>query len=481
MDSSTARPDAMVTVDSAELAQAVRRLKLVLRRKAQKRADARLYVIGGRLVIETDEGRMEVLASGEFGTSVRIQAVHLLRIGSQDRGSRPVTLAFDGEWLEVSDGRSRFRCSAEAADGVPRRDASERSMQQSLQITPPVEPSPNAVLPFEQEVERPRIETSHPSPSRRSETTLPRTNDDTLAPGSRESGDVFVQRAIELLHAVIGARLCSAAAMVSIAKVLHRLRRIPSDVGVGAITITVTGPRRWQGEVETYFWWDVSVEGSSVVVSSGGHFYRKSSGGDSFRSFSWQWSPGEAPLVRDYADRLCIVPGLESFALGIPDVSSGGYSVAVEDGDNDLLANEEDGETGEGIGEPAGRTGPTSPVEITQGPELVRYGPLIAFPLDPDERDLVIALDDSELDGNEPVDGYDFDGDSCSRCGVELNTKALAIDGRIRGEAMWGMFCASCYEIDGAGLGTGHGQLYARQRNGEWLLIAGFPSESQDT
>ena len=36
--------------------------------------------------------------------------------------------------------------------------------------------------------------------------------------------------------------------------------------------------------------------------------------------------------------------------------------------------------------------------------------------------------------------------------------------------------CASCFELKGSGIGWGRGQLYAKQADGTWRLVAGFQS-----
>jgi hypothetical protein len=39
--------------------------------------------------------------------------------------------------------------------------------------------------------------------------------------------------------------------------------------------------------------------------------------------------------------------------------------------------------------------------------------------------------------------------------------------------------CVDCFNDRGVGIGFGKGQLYARQPNGDWRLVAGFQPEDE--
>ena len=67
------------------------------------------------------------------------------------------------------------------------------------------------------------------------------------------------------------------------------------DLGV---TVQVTGPRREFGEIETWHYWEVAVEGDRLSISSGGHFHQPSTGGDSFTTMNWTGSARGAHQVR---------------------------------------------------------------------------------------------------------------------------------------------------------------------------------------
>src|SRR5258708_32600326 len=104
------------------------------------------------------------------------------------------------------------------------------------------------------------------------------------------------------------------AELVSVAKMQHVLSRLPRVTQDVAITVSVLGPRRKFGEIETYHWWDICVAEGELSLSSGGHFRRPSTGGDRFRTMNWIAPPGEAPEVDDYLESLTIVPDVKSFA-----------------------------------------------------------------------------------------------------------------------------------------------------------------------
>lgn len=97
---------------------------------------------------------------------------------------------------------------------------------------------------------------------------------------------------------------------------------------------------------------------------------------------------------------------------------------------------------------------------------------------DRSEEGLADLIDEAEV-GRRPAE-YAFGIESCSLCCIDLSERALALDGRIRGKAMWMHMCARCFQRSGAGLGCGCGQLYARQPNGSWRLVAGFTDNGSD-
>jgi hypothetical protein len=115
---------------------------------------------------------------------------------------------------------------------------------------------------------------------------------------------------------------------------------VASDIEV---TVSVSSPRRKFDEIETWHWWEVATEGERLSISSGGHFYRPSTGGDSFTTMTWTAIPEEASDLEDYRESLWMVPDVRSFHDGVAsiDFAVGGYTVEVTDEDNALLGDDE--------------------------------------------------------------------------------------------------------------------------------------------
>ena len=150
----------------------------------------------------------------------------------------------------------------------------------------------------------------------------------------------LVAAAIDLLDKIARANFIRPAELVSVAKALHLLKRLPqvTDVDI-AIRVSLTGPRRCFGDHEIYHYWTVESRGLSIHIYSGGHFYRQSTGGDSFTSFQWDAVPGEEPDYANHLDQLHIVDDARPFPLEVEalDLSEPGFTLEVEDQDNPLL------------------------------------------------------------------------------------------------------------------------------------------------
>ena len=89
----------------------------------------------------------------------------------------------------------------------------------------------------------------------------------------------LLRAAATLLNKVAEAKTTKPAQVVSVAKLQHAislLPEVPSDIEV---TVSVSSPRRNFDDIETWHWWEVAIEGERLSISSGGHFYRPSTGG----------------------------------------------------------------------------------------------------------------------------------------------------------------------------------------------------------
>jgi hypothetical protein len=147
-----------------------------------------------------------------------------------------------------------------------------------------------------------------------------------------------------LLKKIVAFAKLSPAKLVSVAKVQHVLSRLPRATPDLDVTISVIGPRHNFDEVETWHYWDIAIEGEQLSVSSGGHYYHPSTGGDSFTTMNWIAVPHESTVCEDYRDQLWMVPDVQSFPEGVAaiDFASCRYKVEISDPGNTLLSEAEE-------------------------------------------------------------------------------------------------------------------------------------------
>jgi hypothetical protein len=146
-----------------------------------------------------------------------------------------------------------------------------------------------------------------------------------------------------LLNKVAATKLLRPAELVSLAKLQHVFSRLPKVTLGLDVSVSVISPRREFGEIETYHWWDIAVEGECLSISSRGHFYRPSTGGDTFTTMTWAIVPGERADFADYREGLAIVPDVQSFPDAVTSMDFGrGYKAEITDPDNPLLEELED-------------------------------------------------------------------------------------------------------------------------------------------
>lgn len=67
--------------------------------------------------------------------------------------------------------------------------------------------------------------------------------------------------------------------------------------------------------------------------------------------------------------------------------------------------------------------------------------------------------------------------EECDLCSSNILTGHFFADCNIPGTEAWGYLCSVCIEKRQVQIGWGNGQLYQRQTNDKWLLVAGFPEE----
>jgi hypothetical protein len=154
-----------------------------------------------------------------------------------------------------------------------------------------------------------------------------------------EDDHTLIEAARSLLWKVMRSDTAQPAQLVSVAKLSHALTRLPRVTDGVGIHVSVCGPRRNFDEIETFHWWEVTLDCGHLSMSSGGHFYQPSTGGDTFTTMEWSAYPGEQSTLKYYGDKVWMVPDLWSYAEGVARVNfaAGGHSVEVMDDHNPLL------------------------------------------------------------------------------------------------------------------------------------------------
>jgi hypothetical protein len=277
----------------------------------------------------------------------------------------------------------------------------------------------------------------------------------------------LLQAATNLLKRVAAAETLRPAELVSVAKLLHVLSILPRVTSDLEVTVQVTGPRREFGEIETLHYWEVAVEGERLSISSGGHFFQPSTGGDSFTTMIWAAIPEEFSDLDDYRQSLWMVPDVLWFpdAVAGVDFASGGYKIRVIDEDNSLLEDDEDPNEEGSDGEP----GDIEEEDLSGNRKTPRTWSL--SPIDALEERLASTVDADDVDASEPA--YAYGVENCQFCCCPPNRRGVFVDGWLRGHLTTGNMCANCFDSRGEGIGWGQGQLYARQPDSRWRRVAG--------
>lgn len=290
---------------------------------------------------------------------------------------------------------------------------------------------------------------------------------------------VLARHASDLLNKLMQAPWVRPAERVTIAKLQHALLRLPRISDLEWINLTLSSPRKSFGEIETYHWWEIEHDSGTFTLRSGGHFHRPSTGGDSFTAMTWSISSGEESDYADFLDDLWMVPDAASFQESVQrlDLSGSGYSLMLTDEANTCLGemgdedeDEDDDEDDNGTTEDEESEGD---VEGSEDADMKNNGgPFQLLPVDEDERDLLKFINHDEVAAQEA--DYAHGAETCDQCDCDLNARGFYVDGRLCGEMMWANLCIPCFKRCGEGVGWGSGQLYARQSNGNWRLVAGF-------
>lgn len=145
----------------------------------------------------------------------------------------------------------------------------------------------------------------------------------------------LVASALKLLRKVALAKITKPGQLKTVASLAHILTKFPEVPDCGFISLMVNSPSHKFGEISTFHYWEVKVDGKTLTLSSGGNFSRPGIA-DSFTSMTWDASPNASPDFYDYRESLRMVPDVKSFPEGIEGISfsEGGYSLEMYDDEN---------------------------------------------------------------------------------------------------------------------------------------------------
>lgn len=170
-------------------------------------------------------------------------------------------------------------------------------------------------------------------------------NDNTGSYVFSDNDHAIISTVKELLWKTARCKRITAAQLEVIAQALQIVELLPAEIPSQDMQVQITGPRRMFGTHEIYHWWHVEIECEVVTVTSGGHFYRPETGGDSFTAMAWRACPNFATEHYDYLDNLSIVDDAQPFDVEIKsiDFSQNEYVIEVyKDGEEILNCYEED-------------------------------------------------------------------------------------------------------------------------------------------
>lgn len=135
----------------------------------------------------------------------------------------------------------------------------------------------------------------------------------------------------QLLAKVIVSPLINESERKILYSIGERLDRLPEVSPSIDADLSVVGPRRRFEDREIYHHWTVKVLDEELSFKSGGHFYRPSTGGDSFTSFSWILLPGQRSECLDYSEGLTLGDDARPIGTAINDLdlTAPGFEVEV--------------------------------------------------------------------------------------------------------------------------------------------------------
>jgi hypothetical protein len=247
--------------------------------------------------------------------------------------------------------------------------------------------------------------------------------------------------------------------LAALAKLMLGLKRLPLVTPGLNVRLTLST----EGEVESR-WWDVHLTEDQFAVEWTG-WVTGPFGSDSISGEPFEAEPGQAPCGSLWEQEwLSELPGIAEWA-----------DVEIEDESQDseldwehddcrvfvqaLMRDEDDQADGED--------------EEDERDEEDEWDDALR---DPSKS--LASLVDLERARREPT--FANPSERCDLCSVRLADDEYFIDGAVKGAGTWANMCPQCHLERGEGIGWGFGQLFMRQEDGSWLMVAGFRPDDPD-
>ena len=140
-----------------------------------------------------------------------------------------------------------------------------------------------------------------------------------------------------LLWKIARSRLVTPGQLLTVAKLLNVLERLPRQSVHVTARVSLGGPERWYGEHRIRHWWEVEVRPDEITISSGGVFHTDTIGSDSFTCLHWFAKPGCETDCTDYWEHHRIVDDAQPFEdeVAAIDLAAEKYSLTVDDDSDD--------------------------------------------------------------------------------------------------------------------------------------------------
>lgn len=143
----------------------------------------------------------------------------------------------------------------------------------------------------------------------------------------------IIDAAKHLVWRIVRSPLVTPRDLIGLGRILTVLERLPEPATINRVHMLLCGPERWYGEHRIRHSWEVEVGPDGISITSGGYFFRQSTGGDSFTCLQWSVSPGSEADYADHWKRHHLVDDARPYETEIAsiDLTSEHYTLTVDD------------------------------------------------------------------------------------------------------------------------------------------------------